>query len=97
MIQRKRFNVKLLLVEHASAVSAREFLHGELERKLQIGRPKRGVEENTQTFRSEYIQWRLTSVKMQCAEQARDAVKMISVQVSYENRMDAASLHAGLH
>jgi hypothetical protein len=36
MIERQRFNVKLLFVEYSASVAAREFLHGQFERRLQI-------------------------------------------------------------
>jgi len=97
VIERKRVDVKLILIEDTSAVPAREFLNRQLESELKVGSAERGVQENTQTFRPEHVQWRLASIKMKCAEQAGDAVQVIAVKMANKDRMDATALDARSH
>ena len=97
MVERQRFDVKLLFIKDAPAVAAWEFLNSYLERELKVGSPKRGIQEHTQAFGSEDIERRFPAIEVKRAEKARDAVKMVSVKVSDEYRMNPAPLYRRSH
>src|SRR5262245_59970440 len=97
MIQPLCIDIKLFFVEHAPAIASRKFLNGQFEHEFVFCRAKGGVKKCSNSFRPENVQRCFASVEMKCAEQARDAVEVISMEMSDENRMNAASLHAGSH
>src|SRR5438105_3499594 len=97
VIERKGLDVELRLIEHATAVSARKFLHRKIEFEFQIRSAKCRSQKVAQTFGTENIQRSFVAIEMKRTEQARDSIKMISVKVSNEDRMDAAPLHRRTH
>ena len=64
---------------------------------MKIGCAECGVEKNSKPFRAENMERSLTSIQMMRAEQAGNSVQMITVEVTDENRMDAASADSGPH
>src|SRR5262245_49840546 len=97
MIERESIHIKFGLFQHAPAKAARKLLHVQSKFELQFGCAKRRKEIVAQTFRTENIQRFFTAVEMECAEQAGDSVQVIAVQMSDENAVDSASLHARAH
>src|SRR5262249_28759507 len=97
MIQWQCVNVELILIEDASTITSRKFLHVELERELQFGSAKCSLQENPEAFGSKNVQRCLAAVEMKRTQQASDAVEMIAVKVSNEDRMDPTSFHARPH
>src|SRR5215831_12766636 len=97
MIERKRVDAKIFIVENPASVAAWKFLNRQFERELEIGRPKRGIEKCAKTLGSENIQRCFASIQMKCAQQAGNAVEMISVEMTDEDGMDAASLYSRSH
>ena len=97
MIQRKRVHVKFFFVQHTATVSAGKLPDGQTECKLKIGRAECRVQKNFQALRAEDIERSFTPVEMKCAEQAGNAVQMVTVKVTDEDRMDAAPPDARAH
>jgi hypothetical protein len=67
MIERKRVDAKLFLVENPAAVAAWKFLNRQFKCELEIGGPKRGIEKCSKTLGSENVQWCFPPVQMKCA------------------------------
>jgi hypothetical protein len=97
MVEWKRVDGKLFLIQNAASIAAWKFLDSQFERELEVGGSKRRIEESPEPFGPENVQWRFAPVQMKSTEQAGNAVKMISVKMADENGMDTAALYAGSH
>src|SRR5262249_14379662 len=94
VIQGKRVDVELIIIKDASAISTREFPNVQIESELQVRRAKRNVQENAYSFGSKHAHRRFTAIKRKRTEQARGAVQVAAVKVSYKDRLGAAPLFA---
>src|SRR3954470_24020284 len=89
--------MKFGFVEHPAAKTSRKFLNAQAIGELKVRRTKRRIQIVSNAFGAKDIQWLLAPIEMHGAEQPRNSVKMISMQMSDKNAVNAAALHAGAH